>query len=203
MNIKELRTMAGFKQKQFAELFEIPVRTLQDWELGNARCPEYLRKLVAYKIFKEEFKMNEVMCERVERLEKAGVVIESYYSDCFNCTRYVASYNGLTFKLDKEYFVNNASSLGNIENFVFEKFAECIESGYTGDDFIVYKFDEHEMWYTKICDVFNRVGVHYGCFIDFVKFEKASDVAMTDKEKEDYEDSVDDGAAIFTREVKK
>lgn len=56
---------------------------------------------------------------------------------------------------------------------------------------------------TALKRAFNRVGVHYGCFIDFVKFEKASDVAMTDKEKEDYEDSVDDGAAIFTREVKK
>lgn len=199
MNIKELRTMAGFKQKQFAELFEIPVRTLQDWELGNARCPEYLRKLVAYKIFKEEFKMNEVMCERVERLEKAGVVIESYYSDCFNCTRYVASYNGLTLKLDKEYFVNNASSLGNIENFVFEKFAECIESGYTADDFVVSKFDAHETSYTKICDVFNCFEVRYDCFVEFVKFEKASDVAVTEKEKEDYEYSKADGIAFFKR----
>ena len=39
---------------EFCEYFEIPYRTLQDWELGNRKMPEYLLRLMAYKIKMEE-----------------------------------------------------------------------------------------------------------------------------------------------------
>lgn len=35
---------------QFAEYFGIPYRTLQDWELGNRKCPTYLLDLMHYKL---------------------------------------------------------------------------------------------------------------------------------------------------------
>lgn len=38
-----LRTTTGMTRKEFCEYFEIPYRTLQDWELGNRKMPDYLK----------------------------------------------------------------------------------------------------------------------------------------------------------------
>lgn len=53
MKIKDLRTETGMTQKQFAEYFEIPKRTLEDWESGKRKPPEYTVKLIEYKLEKE------------------------------------------------------------------------------------------------------------------------------------------------------
>ena len=45
----ELRTDTGMTRREFCEYFEIPYRTLQDWELGNRKMPDYLLRLMAYK----------------------------------------------------------------------------------------------------------------------------------------------------------
>lgn len=45
----ELRTDTGMTRREFCEYFEIPYRTLQDWELGNRKMPDYLLWLMAYK----------------------------------------------------------------------------------------------------------------------------------------------------------
>lgn len=50
----ELRNSTGMTRKEFCEYFEIPYRTLQDWELGNRQMPEYLLRLMAYKIKMED-----------------------------------------------------------------------------------------------------------------------------------------------------
>lgn len=46
----ELRNESGMSRKEFCEYFEIPYRTLQDWELGNRKMPDYLLRLIAYKL---------------------------------------------------------------------------------------------------------------------------------------------------------
>ena len=46
----ELRTDTGMTRREFCEYFEIPYRTLQDWELGNRKMPDYLLRLMTYKI---------------------------------------------------------------------------------------------------------------------------------------------------------
>ncbi len=51
--IKYLRTASGMNRIQFAEYFGFPYRTLQNWELGLRECPEYLLKLIEYKLKKE------------------------------------------------------------------------------------------------------------------------------------------------------
>jgi DNA-binding transcriptional regulator YiaG len=47
---KELRKVSGMSRTQFCEYFGIPYRTVQDWELGNRKCPEYLLGLMEYKL---------------------------------------------------------------------------------------------------------------------------------------------------------
>ena len=46
----QLRKETGMKGTEFASYFDIPYRTIQDWELGNRRVPEYLLRLMEYKI---------------------------------------------------------------------------------------------------------------------------------------------------------
>ena len=58
MTFKELREQSGMSRTRFAEYFEIPYRTVQSWELHGIskegrQCPEYLLKLMEYKLKKE------------------------------------------------------------------------------------------------------------------------------------------------------
>lgn len=53
MNIKELREASGMSRSQFAEYFGIPYRTIQNWELGLRDCPEYLLKLIEFRLFSD------------------------------------------------------------------------------------------------------------------------------------------------------
>ena len=55
MKFKELIESSGMNLKEFSEYFEIPYRTVQNWKLGKRECPEYLLKLMKYKLEKEGF----------------------------------------------------------------------------------------------------------------------------------------------------
>ena len=50
MTFKDLRKQSGMTQKQFSEYFNIPHRTIQNWEGGQRKCPEYLLDLMKYKL---------------------------------------------------------------------------------------------------------------------------------------------------------
>lgn len=54
MEFKEIRAQSGMTRPQFAEYFKIPYRTIQDWELGNRKCPAYLLDLIQYKLENEK-----------------------------------------------------------------------------------------------------------------------------------------------------
>lgn len=58
MTIKDLRTMSGMTQQEFANYFEIPKRTIENWEGGQRKCPEYLEKLIEYKLIKEGYTLK-------------------------------------------------------------------------------------------------------------------------------------------------
>ena len=45
-----LRKSTGMNRKEFSMYFGIPYRTVQDWELGNRQMPQYLLRLMAYKV---------------------------------------------------------------------------------------------------------------------------------------------------------
>lgn len=49
----EILTASGMTLTAFCDYFEIPYRTAQNWKLGVRECPEYLLKLMAYKLEKE------------------------------------------------------------------------------------------------------------------------------------------------------
>jgi len=54
---KELRTIReeiGMNRREFSEYFGIPYRTVQDWEAGKRKMPEYLLRLMMYKLKMEK-----------------------------------------------------------------------------------------------------------------------------------------------------
>ena len=53
MTFKELRQQSGMTQQQFAAYFGIPKRTIENWEAGVNKCPEYLLDLMKYKLIHE------------------------------------------------------------------------------------------------------------------------------------------------------
>lgn len=58
MNFKELRKQSGMTQQQFADYFGIPKRTIENWEAGVNKCPQYLLDLMEYKLNIEQPSIN-------------------------------------------------------------------------------------------------------------------------------------------------
>lgn len=50
MNLKEARMRAGLTQAEMSERFEIPKRTIENWETGKRKCPVYVEKLIVEKL---------------------------------------------------------------------------------------------------------------------------------------------------------
>ena len=50
MEIKELRESTGMNRKEFCEYFEIPYRTVTEWERGTRKMPDYVLRLLAYRV---------------------------------------------------------------------------------------------------------------------------------------------------------
>ena len=50
MGIKEARLNAGFTQKEVSDLLGIPLRTIENWETGKRKCPDYVERLVVDKL---------------------------------------------------------------------------------------------------------------------------------------------------------
>lgn len=46
MTIKEMREMLGLSQAQFSQRYGIPKRSIENWESGTRKPPEYLRALL-------------------------------------------------------------------------------------------------------------------------------------------------------------
>ena len=55
--IKDLRESTGMNRKDFCEYFNIPYRTVTEWERDNRHAPDYVVRLLEYYI-------------RMERLNK-------------------------------------------------------------------------------------------------------------------------------------
>ena len=50
MNIREMRSRLGDTQSEFAARYNIPFRTIQNWETGLRKPPEYILKLLETRI---------------------------------------------------------------------------------------------------------------------------------------------------------
>lgn len=58
IEIKKLREQTGMNRKEFCEYFDIPYRTVTEWERGNRNAPDYVLRLLAYYIQMEKLMEN-------------------------------------------------------------------------------------------------------------------------------------------------
>ena len=69
--IIEIRQKSGYNRKDFCDEFDIPYRTVTEWERGNRNAPEYVIRLLEYYIA-----MNN-LDERMKRSEGTSGYIET------------------------------------------------------------------------------------------------------------------------------
>lgn len=50
----QIKEGSGMNWKEFSAYFQIPYRTVQDWERGNRKMPEYVLRLMEYKLRMEK-----------------------------------------------------------------------------------------------------------------------------------------------------
>ena len=50
----QMKEGSGMNWKEFSAYFQIPYRTVQDWERGNRKMPEYVMRLMEYKLRMEK-----------------------------------------------------------------------------------------------------------------------------------------------------
>lgn len=50
MTVKEIRNLTGLSQQSFADKYGIPKRSIENWETGLRKCPEYVVKLLEFKV---------------------------------------------------------------------------------------------------------------------------------------------------------
>ena len=64
--IIELRESTGMNRKEFCEYFGIPYRTVTEWERGTRKMPDYVFRLLAYRIKMENFVGKEEVNEEYD-----------------------------------------------------------------------------------------------------------------------------------------
>ena len=52
--VRELRELTGMNRRQFCDFFEIPYRTVSEWERDGRHAPDYLLRLLEYYIRMEK-----------------------------------------------------------------------------------------------------------------------------------------------------
>ena len=67
--IKELRESTGMNRREFCDYFEIPYRTVTEWERDNRHAPEYVLRLLEYYIRMENLMMDRKAGKADERGE--------------------------------------------------------------------------------------------------------------------------------------
>lgn len=48
--VRALRESTGMNRKEFCEYFEIPYRTVTEWELGHRKMPYYILRMMEYQV---------------------------------------------------------------------------------------------------------------------------------------------------------
>lgn len=63
--LKRIREDLGMNRTEFSRYMEIPLRTLEEWEAGRRKMPDYVLRLMAYYT-----KMERLLAEKKIELEE-------------------------------------------------------------------------------------------------------------------------------------
>lgn len=102
MNIREMRERLGMTQTQFANRYQIPMRSIQNWETGQRKEPEYLRRLLERQVQRDC--LNHIATLPIDPFSKSRIPLPKIedYSCAFEWISHVHSALGkkIVFALD-------------------------------------------------------------------------------------------------------
>ncbi|MBQ9765246.1 MAG: helix-turn-helix domain-containing protein [Lachnospiraceae bacterium] len=64
--LKQIREDLGMNRTEFSQYMGIPLRTLEEWEAGRRRMPDYVLRLIDYYT-----KMERIIKEKAIKLEES------------------------------------------------------------------------------------------------------------------------------------
>lgn len=71
--VRALRNDLKLNRREFCDYFNIPYRTVQDWECGKRTMPEYVLRLLEYKIRTDERLMEKSMKQQSQKGENSSI----------------------------------------------------------------------------------------------------------------------------------
>ena len=140
MKVRELRMQVGLSQSKFADMFEIPVSTLKDWEQERRNPPEYVVKMIERILNQEGKLISQSYIEACERRRKS---VENAMAIILSAT----SGPDEMFLDALDSYIFGKITLEEMEAKIdrFEYFGgECMSGGkncYPGSDVLVNKYD--------------------------------------------------------------
>ena len=76
LELKDMRESVSLNRREFAESFGIPLRTVEDWEAGRRKMPEYLLRLMGYKLRMEAYWREEEKRRQREQSRNVNIIHE-------------------------------------------------------------------------------------------------------------------------------
>ncbi|MBQ9607904.1 MAG: helix-turn-helix domain-containing protein [Lachnospiraceae bacterium] len=62
--MKKLREEAGLNRREFSDYMGIPLRTLEEWEAGRRRMPNYVLRLITYYVRMQKYIMEKGITDK-------------------------------------------------------------------------------------------------------------------------------------------
>lgn len=120
--IKQIREKTGLSQSQFAKKYDIPLKTLQHWEIGTSTPTDYLVKLIENDVNNQFNNQSNLITIPGDNKKKKTM----YYYDEEKKTIYDKNGNCLTAKID--FDATSMHNLGIYLDFLFEDYYKAIAS---------------------------------------------------------------------------
>ncbi|MBQ9885818.1 MAG: transcriptional regulator [Lachnospiraceae bacterium] len=127
--LTSLRNCTGLNRTAFAKMFGIPIRTVEDWESGRRKMPNYLLRLIAYRINIEKiFQERNNIFVNEDNSQKVSIITDENGKS-------IVIINDIRFKSRRNIDWNE------IEDYLKEYIGKCYEIAetaekiYIGSDF--------------------------------------------------------------------
>ncbi len=124
--LKDLRLETGMNRKEFAEYFEIPLRTIEDWEADKRKMPQYLLRLIEYRLRIEALQKDIIKESNTKSSENINII-------CDENGRKLVLINDIRFKGKKR------EEWEEIEKYLKEYVGKCYEITETAEKVYIGK----------------------------------------------------------------
>ena len=132
MDIRDLRKKLGDTQNEFAERYSIPFRTVQNWENGVRKPPEYILELLGQRI-REDLVNKKTKVLPKYNAKKKNLPKRSDYVGAVSWLKAVKECLGddVVFALDDALMCQGAFS-GRSDEYIIWVYGDDAASGYNG-----------------------------------------------------------------------